>query len=89
MKRRLLIVTALFVPGFALVGGLAFAGSGNDRVLKEEDYVEVFKKEGNGDKNYLYTITEFEDEWGRLCTVVSGDSEKTMALDCTDSRRNS
>lgn len=67
-----------------ILGGIALAGTGNDRVLKEDKYIEVFKQEGRGDKNYLYTITEFKDEWGRQCTVVTGSSETAIALDCDD-----
>lgn len=57
------------------------SGKDNDRVLKGKEFIEVFKDDGNG-KNYLYTITEFKDRWGRKCTVVTGDSEQTIALDC-------
>jgi hypothetical protein len=77
--RRIIPVT---IAAVALTGGIVGAGEGNDRVLGEDKYIEVFKREGRGDKNYLYTITSFEDEFGRECTVVSGDSEKTLALDC-------
>jgi hypothetical protein len=72
-----------------------FAGSvradntDNDRVLRgdKKEFIEVFKKDDSGgDKNYLYTITEFTDKWGRKCTVVTGDSEQTIALDCETPR---
>jgi hypothetical protein len=75
-----LIGLAVVVAGLA--GGVVGAGdTDNDRVLKGKDFIEVFKDDGN-DKNYLYTITEFKDRHGRVCTVVTGDSEKTIALDC-------
>lgn len=61
----------------------------NDRVLRgdKKEFIEVFKKDdAGGDKNYIYTITQFKDSWGRECTVVTGDSEKTIALDCETPR---
>jgi hypothetical protein len=71
---------------FALAGGVVSADSkDNDRVLKGTQFIEVFKDDGDG-KNYLYTITEFKDKWSRNCTVVTGDSEKTIALDCETPR---
>ena len=82
MKR--LIPLAIVVLGLA--GGVVSADSkDNDRVLKGKDFIEVFKDDGGG-KNYLYTITQFKDSWGRECTVVTGDSEKTIALDCEHPR---
>jgi len=72
------------VLGFCVLGSDVGAdGKDNDRVLKGRDFIEVFKDDGGG-KNYLYTITEFTDRWGRKCTVVTGDSEQTIALDCQD-----
>jgi len=67
----------------ALAGCAISADSGkdNDRVLRGKEFIEVFKDDGDG-KNYLYTITEFKDRHGRVCTVVTGDSEKTIGLDC-------
>lgn len=80
MKRLIPLVIVLF----ALAGGVVSADNNdNDRVLKGKDFIEVFKDDGGG-KNYLYTITEFKDKWGRECTVVTGDSEKTIALDCEE-----
>lgn len=91
VRTLLAIVIVLLVVG----AGVAVANDSNktnDRVLHDNSpaytvkekggYGEVFKQEGKGDKNYLYTVTEFEDRWGRQCTAVSGDSEKTIALDC-------
>jgi hypothetical protein len=66
-------------------GGVSADNTGNDRVLRgdKKEFIEVFKKDdAGGDKNYLYTITEFKDMFSRDCTVVTGDSEKTIALDC-------
>lgn len=60
----------------------ASAGTANDTVLHESDYTEVFKQEGHGKKNYLYTITGFKDSFGRNCTVVTGASETAIAIDC-------
>lgn len=81
--KRLIPLTVLAI---ALTGGVVGADdSDNDRVLRGDkgDYIEVFKKDsGGGSKNYLYTITEFKDEWGRQCTVVTGASETAIALDC-------
>lgn len=84
MKHRIGFVMSLLAiaVGFFSVG-IAIAGTDNDRVLKEDKYIEVFKKEGSH-KNYMYTITEFIDAWGRVCTVVSGDSEQTIDLDCDE-----
>lgn len=62
----------------------------NDRILRgdRKEYIEVFKRDSaHGYKNYLYTITEFTDRWGRHCTVTTGASEKTIALDCDGSPR--
>ena len=48
-----------FIIGVILAGcGAAATGTGNDTVFHEDNYQEFFKKEGNGDKNYLYTVTE-------------------------------
>jgi hypothetical protein len=84
MKR--LIPIPLAVVLLALMGGVVGAdNTSNDRVLRGDkgEYIEYFKKDSaNGDKNYLYTETEFKDKWGRQCTVVTGDSEQTIALDC-------
>lgn len=86
MRKRALAVLAAFVV--ISCGGSAPAGAddtSNDRVLRGDhsEYIEVFKKDSaGGRKNYLYTVTEFKDQWGRECTVVSGDSEQTIALDC-------
>jgi hypothetical protein len=77
------ILVAVGLAGLALFTGTAAASSKNDRVLHEDKYIEVFKQEGKGgDKNYLYTITEFVDGYGRKCTVVTGASETAIALDC-------
>lgn len=79
----------------------AAASSGprsNDRTLFGTDsvtlkfkagYQEVFKKDTRGanHKNYLYTVTSFTDSFGRSCTVVSGASEQTIAMDCADARQ--
>ena len=83
-------LVGLAVVLVALAGGVVGAdNTSNDRILRGDrnEYIEVFKKDSaNGDKNYLYTITQFKDSWGRQCTVVSGDSEKTIALDCDPAR---
>ena len=82
----LLAILAVSVFGIAACGDDDDGGNGptgNDRVLKGNDFIEVFKDDGNG-KNYLYTITEFKDRWGRNCTVVTGDSEQTIAVDCQE-----
>ena len=87
MKRLIpfvVVLLGLAVPAVALAGDTS-----NDRILRgdKNEYIEVFKKDSaDGDKNYLYTISEFKDKWGRECTVVSGDSEKTIALDCEHPR---
>jgi len=77
---------ALVVVLLGLAGGVVGAdNNSNDRILRgdKNEYIEVFKKDSaNGDKNYLYTITQFKDSWGRICTVTTADSEKTIALDC-------
>lgn len=89
MRRRWLALP--LVALVALAAGDTVAGAddntSNDRILRGDnhDYVEVFKKDSaNGKKNYLYTVTEFTDKWGRKCTVVTGDSEQTIALSCAD-----
>jgi hypothetical protein len=88
MTKVMIVATTLIM--FALVlligcsgdsGGGGTGPTSNDRVLTGKQFTEVFKNDGNG-KNYLYTITEFTDKFGRNCTVVTGDSEKTIALDC-------
>lgn len=83
---RALIVLAIFTV--VLTGGVTIADdTSNDKVLRGDrnEYIEIFKKDSSkGDKNYLYTVTTFEDNWGRGCTVVTGDSEQTIALDCDD-----
>lgn len=81
LTEKALIVLPLLVFG----GHVSADDSDNDRILRGDkgDYIEVFKKDSaGGKKNYLYTISGFKDEFGRECTVVSGDSEKTLALDC-------
>jgi hypothetical protein len=85
--RNALAVGAAIGIGAALsIAAVALADDeDNDRILRGDrgEYIEVFKKDSSGgEKNYLYTITEFEDAWGRQCTVVTGDSETTIALDC-------
>ena len=83
MKRLIpfaVVLLGLAVPAVALAGDTS-----NDRILRgdKNEYIEYFKKDSaNGDKNYLYTETEFKDKWGRICTVVTGDSEQTIAMDC-------
>lgn len=72
-------IIAVVVAGSATA---VLASDKNDHVLHEDQYQEYFKQEGNGDKNYLYTVTGFNDQFGRVCTVVTGDSEQTIALDC-------
>lgn len=68
------------------LGGLAYAAgarSANDHVLNERKYEEYFKQEGNGDKNYLYTVTrEVPAPAPGKCIVVSADSEQTIAVAC-------
>lgn len=72
-----------FIVGVIAAGcGAAAAGTGNDVTRNEDQYREYFKKEGNGDKNYQYTETEFKDTWGRVCTVATGYRERTIAMSC-------
>lgn len=80
-SKRVRALGALIAAVLLMGVGAAAAGTGNDTVLRESQYDEFFKKEGSN-KNYLYTRTEWRDGHGRYCTVVSGDSEKTIALDC-------
>lgn len=94
MRRRIVVALVLVLVASILVGGYAVAGTkDNDKTLYGTDrvqlqfkggYQEVFKKDSHGssDKNYLYTVTSFVDAFGRQCTVTSGDSEQTIALDC-------
>jgi len=84
---RAFIILAIFTV--VSTGGVAYSAddSSNDRVLRGDrnEYIEFFKKDSaNGRKNYLNTVTTFKDNWGRGCTVVTGDSEQTIALDCDD-----
>lgn len=58
----------------------------NDVVLRGKDYTEYFKDEGDG-KNYLYTRTEWDDQAGNHCVVVTGHSESTVAIACTPKSR--
>lgn len=92
--RRALVgamVAIVLVLGVSLaVPAHAAKNTDNDRVLRGDkgEYVEVFKRDSrHGEKNYLYTITEFTDRWGRHCTVVAGASERTLSLDCDSSAR--
>lgn len=84
--RYLRRIIPLTIVAVALTATVAAADNkGNDRVLTgdKNEFVEVFKRDDSGgDKNYIYTISEFKDKWGRECTVVTGDSEQTIALDC-------
>ncbi len=79
---RLLLVAALCLG--SLFVGVAWADEANKRndiVFNDRpsgrgpDYVEVFKKEGKGDKNYMYTITYVITPSGLYCTVFSYASE--------------
>ena len=70
----------------ATVSVVAFADNkDNDRVLRGDrmEFIEVFRQDDkNGDKNYQYTITEFTDKFGRVCTVATVNSEQAVGLDC-------
>lgn len=89
-RKRLAVCVLLSVLTFA--GGIAYASDAekvNDIVLRDRpangpaQYLEFYKKEGNGDKNYLYTLTQVATPGGNYCTVVTGDSEKTIAISCS------
>jgi hypothetical protein len=87
MKRKLAFACGAIGAVIGFGGGAVVMADkkDNDRVLngEEMEFIEVFRQDNSrGDKNYQYTITEFTDAHGRDCTVVSGDSEKTIALDC-------
>lgn len=91
MKRApiLAVLTVGLIAGAA--GGIAYADdTDNDRILRGDkgEYLEFFKKDSkDGRKNYLYTVTGFVDQFGRECTVVTGDSEKTITVDCDQVQR--
>lgn len=72
------LILALFVAG---CGG-AIAGRGNDTVYHEDQYNEYFKQEGNGDKNYLYTITEQPAPKPGMCNIYTFASETAGAVAC-------
>lgn len=78
MKRLIPLTIVLF----ALAGGVVSADSkDNDRVLKGKDFTEVFKDDGNG-KNYLVTHFLVDAPPPGKCIVITGDSEKTVAVAC-------
>lgn len=86
MKKLVVVVVLAVSLALGACGSSDDAGGGggttsNDKVLTGNQYTEVFKDEGDG-KNYLYTITEFDNSSGERCTVVTGDSEQTIALSC-------
>ena len=61
-------------------------GDEGNRIAMKSGYAEVFKRDTpRGDKNYLYTVTEFTDRWGRHCTVLTGASETAVTMDCSES----
>lgn len=88
MRRRRRWLAVPLVALVVLLAGDTVAGAdakSNDRILRgdRQEYIEVFKQDAaGGKKNYLYTITEFTDRWGHKCTVITGDSERTIALSC-------
>lgn len=83
--KKLLALLGIPVIAVSLPIMVSADNKSNDRVLTGDkgEFIEVFKRDDSGgDKNYIYTISEFTDKHGRLCTVVTGDSEQTIALDC-------
>lgn len=86
-KRRVAGAVALVAAlGLGACSSDASGGGGtvaNDKVFTNNSgYTEVFKDEGNG-KNYMYTYSEFDNANGEHCTVVTGDSEKTISISCS------
>jgi hypothetical protein len=67
--------------------GSAVAGSQNDTVFHEDQYREFFKQEGNGDKNYLYTITQQDAPPPGKCAVYTFASETAGTVACNFSSR--
>lgn len=61
----------------------------NDRPSgRGPDYYEVFKQEGRGHKNYLYTVTQVETPGGLFCTVITFASETAGSATCLPSVAN-
>lgn len=89
MRRRLLGGAAATAAALLLVvGGSAEAvdrRAENDVVLHDlqpPGYTEYFKQEGNGKKNYLYTVTRFITAEGVYCVVSTASSESSIAMQC-------
>lgn len=86
---------AVLLAAAVIVGsGTAWADSKSDRRSNDvvfhdtamrggvPDYVEVYKQEGNGDKNYLYTVTQVISPAGQFCTVFTFASEASGFGSC-------
>lgn len=88
--RRLVALIALTFITLLCFGGIAYAkNTDNDRVLsgEKQEYLEYFKTDKaschrSDCKNYLYTATDIPAPKAGHCVVVSGDSEKTLAISC-------
>lgn len=81
----------IFLVAVLLMTGTAWAAEKekeNDVVFADRnsqrgpDYIEVYKKEGNGDKNYLYTITQVQTPGGEYCTIITFASETSGSATC-------
>lgn len=90
--RKLRLTACSLLAAAVLAGGVAYASDtekANDVVLRDRpssgppQYLEFFKKEGTNGKNYLYTLTQIATPGGNYCTVVTGDSERTIAISCS------
>lgn len=90
--RKLRLAVLSLLAAVTLAGGVAYASDANklnDVVLRDTpssgppQYMEFFKKEGTNGKNYLYTMTQIATPGGNYCTVIVGDSERTIAISCS------
>jgi hypothetical protein len=87
-----------FILGAVTFGGGAAAyaakNTDNDRVLSgaRQEYLEYFKTDKSSCnrsdcKNYLYTVTNIDAPKPGKCVVISGDSEKTLAISCNNGQQ--
>lgn len=84
-------VVALLALGSFYVGTAYAKNTDNDRVLSGEkkEFVEYFKTDKlscnkTECKNYLYTVSQIDAPPPGKCNVVTGASEKTLAIFCNN-----
>lgn len=87
MRKRVFVgalVSLLVVGGHSALADGPSKNTDNDvNLVSPGGFTEYFKRDSSGGrKNYIYTRTEFVDGHGRVCTVITGASESTLAIDC-------